>query len=88
MLLTIASSCSPNKDMVDKATAYDTYYTASYEHKCKPNPTEEPCKSCKATINSGEWKIKTANINAKLGTLPPAEKAELEALIEALKGCP
>jgi hypothetical protein len=66
---------------VDKATAFDTYYTASYEHKCKPNPQEEPCKTCKQIINDAEWKIVTANTNAKLGTMPPAETVELQNVI-------
>lgn len=85
----LALSCaSANMELVAKAAAYDNYYTASYEHKCRPNPTEEPCKSCKATINDGEWKVRVANTNLVVGVLPPQEVKELEQLILDLQRCP
>lgn len=80
---------SSNTKLVDRVTAYDNYYTASYEHKCPPNPQTEPCKTCKATINDAEWKVRTANLNAQLGTIPPKEKVELEAVVADLEAhCP
>ncbi len=74
--------------LVQKATAYDTYFQDSYMDKCVKVQGPAECKPCHDAINDAARVIPLANKVQKIGPMPSQEVSEVKDVIKRLEACP
>lgn len=85
-----AVSCASSQTtLANKLVATTNYYKSSHLEKCHQGAADSPrCKPCEAIINTAGTRADTANTNAKIGYMPPAEVTEINATLDSLATCP
>lgn len=87
-LVATSLACASGRSLVQKATAYDTYFQDSYMMKCVEKVGPPTCRPCQTAINDAARIVPLANKVQKLGPLPKQEVEELKDLIARLEACP